>query len=213
MISFNRGEVSSAVFSKLISREHRWYMALILGVQRPPLFSGMMVFAGLSIGWLWLGAETFRSSFDLTATTVFALTGAQCWVSRRPQMALNAAFLAIICGFLTACGGGTLCSLIMGQPTFFWWHNTQYLGAIGLGLMLVRRMGSLRALKRVKTWEVANCIALGVFVPLGAENGLLFSTDRSLLMILFCGIGFGVLTGVGGGSRPRCCPVSDSGCN
>jgi uncharacterized membrane protein YeiH len=158
-----------------------------------------MGFTLLGIGWLGLGTDSLQSSLDLAGTVVFAFMGAFWGLHGRTCLGLNRVLLAVICGFLTACGGGTLRTVFMGQTSVFWWSNPQYLGAVGLGTLAVMWMGSQRTLLYIQSWEMADHIALGVFVPIGVEHGLRYTTGASILTVLICSIGIGVLTGVGGG--------------
>jgi uncharacterized membrane protein YeiH len=189
----------SIATSRLVSPKQWHRTVLVLWSQMPLRLKGVIGFACLSIGWLLQGADTFRSSVDLTGTVIFACTGTLCIIQGRKRLGLNGFLLAVICGFLTACGGGTLRTFIMGQTSVFWWNHPQYLGAIALGTLAIVWLGSQRARKGMQSWEVADHIALGVFVPLGVEHSLLHLTDVTLFMASICGIGIGVLTGVGGG--------------
>lgn len=199
MVPIHDDKFSSVVTSRLVSPKQWHHTAFVLWFWVPIQLRGSLVFVFLSIGWFWLGADTLRTALDYTGTVVFAFMGALCAIHRRKYLGFSGFLLAVICGFLTACGGGTLRTVLMRQSSVFWWSNPQYLGAVGLGTLAILWMRSRRALKGRQSWEIADHVALGIFVPLGVEHGLCYITDTSLPMLLIWGIGIGVLTGVGGG--------------
>lgn len=161
---------------------------------------GSFLFVGL---WVCFaeGIESTRAAADLAGTAIFAFTG--CLVSFRQFKPVHsgAALLAgVTGGFLTAVGGGTLRTFILGlEPRdLFWVDNGLYLLAIVLGSLLALLWEPKICARCEAHWNAADRLALAVFAPLGAEKALLWGTEPTLTLVLVAAF-FGFLTGAGGG--------------
>jgi uncharacterized membrane protein YeiH len=145
--------------------------------------------------------STSRIAADLASTTIFALTG--CLVSHRQFKPVNsgiALVAGVTGGFLTAVGGGTLRSLLLGlEPhNLFWIDNRLYWIAVGLGLFLALRWEPKICARSEAHWDAADRMALAVFAPLGAEQALRWGAESTVTLALVATC-FGFLTGAGGG--------------
>lgn len=147
------------------------------------------------------GIESARAAADLAGTAIFAFTG--CLVSFRQfkSVGLGIALLAgVTGGFLTAVGGGTLRTFLLGSGPehLFWVDDGLYVIAIVLGLLLVLLWEPKICARCEAHWNAADRLALAVFAPLGAEKALLWGTEPTLTLVLVAAF-FGFLTGAGGG--------------
>ena len=106
----------------------------------------------------------------------------------------------IVGGFLTAVGGGTVRTFLLGLEShhLFWLTNGGYVVAIVLGLLLVLLSEPKICARCEAHWNAADRMALAVFAPLGAEQALQWKALSPLTLILVAA-GFGFLTGAGGG--------------
>lgn len=103
-------------------------------------------------------------------------------------------------GFITAVGGGTIRTLLLGLElnNLFWIENHNYLIAIALGLLLAMFWEPKLCACCEVHWDSADRIALAVFAPLGAEKAILLGTEPTLILVMVAA-SFGFLTGAGGG--------------
>jgi uncharacterized membrane protein YeiH len=161
---------------------------------------GSFLFAAF---WICFAMETesSRTAADLAGTVIFAFTGSL--VSFRQFKPLGfgiAAIAGIVGGFLTAVGGGTVRTFLLGSGPngLFWVDNVFYLIAIALGLLLALSCEPKICPYCEACWDVADRIALAVFAPIGAEKALLIETEPTLTLVLWAAF-FGFLTGAGGG--------------
>jgi drug/metabolite transporter (DMT)-like permease/uncharacterized membrane protein YeiH len=153
----------------------------------------------------WLGfagsIESARTAADLAGTAIFAFTG--CLVSFRQfkPVSVGIALLAGVAGgFLTAVGGGTLRTFLLGwgPDPLFWVDNGRYGIAIGLGLLLALLWEPKICVRCEAHWNAADRMALAVFAPLGAEQALRWGAESTLTLMMVAAF-LGFLTGAGGG--------------
>jgi len=153
----------------------------------------------------WLGfAESIqdsRTAADLAGTAIFAFTGGLVSLRQFKPVHPGIAWVAgAVGGFLTAVGGGTVRTFLLGwEPhRLFWIGDGLYGLAIGLGLLLVWLWEPKICVRCEAHWDAADRMALAVFVPLGAEQALLWG-GHATLTLMAVAAGFGFLTGAGGG--------------
>lgn len=147
------------------------------------------------------GVESSRTAADLAGTAIFAFTGGLVSFRQFKPVGLGIARVAgIIGGFLTAVGGGTLRTFLLGLGPYslFWINNGLYWIAIALGSLLVLLWEPKVCVHCEAHWDAADRMALAVFAPLGAEQALLWGTESIHTLILMAAF-FGFLTGAGGG--------------
>lgn len=132
-------------------------------------------------------AVFFVSLFDLVGVAAFAATGAL--VASRNRMDM---FGAVVLGFITGVGGGTLRDVLLDTPVF-WFDNTASLVACasGVGAVYV----ALTRYKRVpeRTIDILDAAGLALFTVIGAYKALVLGHGIAVAVIT------GFLTGCGGG--------------
>ncbi|MCR5183667.1 MAG: TRIC cation channel family protein [Opitutales bacterium] len=136
----------------------------------------------------------FTLIIDYIGTFAFAISGI-----RRASAKQFDLFGAIVVGFATACGGGTLRDLLLGQTPFwmcskdpFWTGGYTYLLVVLFALVVVTVLG--RWLLRINdTIFIFDAIGLGLFTVVGIEKSLQFGFP------IWVGILMGTVTGAGGG--------------
>ncbi len=167
--------------------------------QWPAAVGGFSLFVLLLAIPLWKGSYSIRDAADLTSTFVFAFTGAllACRHISSTRLA-HLLPIALLAGFLTGNGGGTVRTLILQQSTFFWWDNPDYLLFTAAGALSALICFSGLKAQTEKCWDQADFFALAVFAPYGAEKALLLGLQSDLALLAVAG-GFGFLTGAGGG--------------
>jgi uncharacterized membrane protein YeiH len=159
---------------------------------------GGVFFSLLCAFFLWNGAHTLRDSADLASTFVFGFTGALLTEeSFKNQPFVVAAIAAIIGGCLTAVGGGTVRTLIMGLDHLFWLDTPDYLLAAGLGVSAALLLAKHLSRQSQAHWNAADRMALAVFAPIGADHAFLMNFDPATTYLH--AVFYGFLTGAGGG--------------
>ena len=137
---------------------------------------------------------TFTLLIDYIGTFAFAISGI-----RRSSAKHFDLFGAYIVGLATACGGGTLRDIMLGQTPFwmcskppFWEGGYFYLLVVAFALLLVSLLG--RWLLRVNdSIFMFDASGLGMFTVIGIEKTLDFGFP------LWVAILMGMITGAGGG--------------
>lgn len=137
---------------------------------------------------------TFTLLIDYIGTFAFAISGI-----RRSSAKHFDLFGAYIVGLATACGGGTLRDIMLGQTPFwmcsetpFWEGGYFYLLVVAFALLLVSLLG--RWLLRVNdSIFMFDAIGLGMFTVIGIEKTL--DSDFPLWVAIL----MGMITGAGGG--------------
>ena len=127
-------------------------------------------------------------SLDLFGTAVFAISGA--WLACRKEMDI---FGALVLGFVTAVGGGTIRDLLIGSTPVFWVQDTLYVLTIIAATtfaILVRKSNQHLELPMM----LADALGLSVFVVIGVSKALAFGAEPIVAVMM------GVLTGCGGGA-------------
>ena len=197
----NPGQERSAEVSSRIIKESRPFLHFTTAWRDyPGPVVGSFLFAAVWMGFAG-GIESSRTAADLAGTAIFAFTGCLVCFRQFKPVGLGIALLAgITGGFLTAVGGGTLRTLLLGlgPDHLFWVDNGRYGIAIGLGLLLATLWEPRICVRWQAHWNAADRMALAVFAPLGAEQALLWEAEPPLTLILVAAF-FGFLTGAGGG--------------
>lgn len=137
---------------------------------------------------------TLTLLIDYIGTFAFAISGI-----RRSSAKNFDLFGAYIVGLATACGGGTLRDIMLGQTPFwmcsktpFWEGGYFYLFVVAFALVIVSVFG--RWLMRMNdTIFLFDAIGLGMFTVVGIEKAL------SCGFPLWVAILMGMITGAGGG--------------
>lgn len=166
----------------------------------PCPITGSFLFA---IFWLGFaeGIQDSRAAADLAGTAIFAFTGGLVSFRQfKPVHPAIAMVTGVVGGFLTAVGGGTVRTFLLGggPDRLFWIDNGLYGIAIGLGVLLVLLWEPKVCMRCEACWDAADRVALAVFVPLGAEQALRWNANSALTPLVVAAL-FGFLTGAGGG--------------
>lgn len=129
----------------------------------------------------------YTELFDITGTTVFAISGALTSAQKRFDL-MGVSIIA----FVTALGGGTIRDVLIGAHPVGWMQSKWFLVAVVIGVLLAyifhKRLQYLR-----KTFFLFDAIGLGVFAIGGLEKALSFNIDP--VYAIMCG----VITGTMGG--------------
>lgn len=123
---------------------------------------------------------------EMLGTIAFAISGIRLASAKKFDW-----FGALVVGFVTAVGGGTLRDILIGAPVF-WMQSSIYLWGTLLAffvVMLFRKF--LIHLNNTIFWF--DCIGLGLFVVVGYEKS--FTLDYPIWVCIF----MGTITGVVGG--------------
>ena len=137
---------------------------------------------------------TFTLFIDYLGTFAFAISGIRRASAKRFDL-----FGAIVVGFATGCGGGTLRDIMLGQTPFwmqsktpFWEGGFTYLLVVLFALLVVSVLG--RYLLRMNdTIFVFDAIGLGLFTVVGIEKTLACGFPMWVAILM------GMVTGAGGG--------------
>lgn len=137
---------------------------------------------------------TLTLLIDYIGTFAFAISGI-----RRSSAKHFDLFGAYIVGLATACGGGTLRDILLGQTPFwmctkspFWEGGFFYLIVVAVALVLVSALGRWM-LRMNDTIFFFDAIGLGMFTVVGIEKTLACGFP------LWVAILMGTITGAGGG--------------
>jgi uncharacterized membrane protein YeiH len=132
-------------------------------------------------------AVFFVSLFDLVGVAAFAATGAL--VASRNRLDILG---AIVLGFITGVGGGTLRDVLLDTPVF-WLNNNASLVACGAGVAAV--YAALVKYKRAPeaTIDILDAAGLALFTVIGAYKAIILGHGFVVAVIT------GFLTGCGGG--------------
>lgn len=196
----NPAQEQSAKIHSSIIKEFRPFLHFTTWRDYPCPVIGSFLFVAF---WICFAMETesSRTAADLAGTVIFAFTGSLISFRQFKPVGFGIALIAGVAGgFLTAVGGGTVRTFLLGSGLngLFWVHNVLYWIAIALGLLLALRWEPQVCPYCEACWAAADRIALAVFAPLGAEKALLIGTKPTLSLILLAAF-FGFLTGAGGG--------------
>lgn len=167
----------------------------------PSLITGACLFLALCLCFIWSGIENFRAAADLAGTTIFTFTGSLIGFRQFKHMRIGMAFVAGgISGMITAVGGGTVRTLLLGLDfnDLFWVNNADYLIAMIIGFLLAMFWEPRMCVHCEENWNAADRAALAIFAPLGAEKALLLGVQPTSILVATAAL-FGFLTGAGGG--------------
>jgi len=124
---------------------------------------------------------------DLAGTFVFAISGIRLAAEKEMDI-----FGAIVIGFATAIGGGTIRDFLLGSTPVAWIQDIVYLyviiSSVTLGLFFNRYIFELK-----NTLLIFDSIGLGIFTISGMQKALEFGLNVEYAIIL------GIITATGGG--------------
>jgi len=115
---------------------------------------------------------------DLIGTFAFAVSGVRVAAQKKMDI-----FGAIVIGFVTAIGGGTMRDVVLGSTPVDWLQNQLYLyviiGAVIFGILFDRFV-----LKLQKALFLFDSVGLGVFTIYGLEKAMNFGLDEGFAVLL-----------------------------
>jgi uncharacterized membrane protein YeiH len=130
----------------------------------------------------------FVYPFDLVGTFFFAMSGTLAGAKKQLD-----AFGALVIGFITAIGGGTLRDILLGKFPLFWIHNMHYVLIIllsaGISLLFRQRLQQLR-----KTFHLFDTLGIALFAILGTQKALVMGVPP--LVAAFLGMTSAVMGGL-----------------
>lgn len=130
----------------------------------------------------------FLYPFDLAGTFFFAISGTLSAVKKELD-----AFGALVIGFITAIGGGSVRDIVLGQLPLVWIKDANYAIVILIGIsisFLLRR----HLLKLRKTFFLFDTLGIGLFAIMGLQKAL--SLDAPMIVSVFLGMTSAVMGGV-----------------
>lgn len=105
-------------------------------------------------------------TLDLIGTFVFAISGTLSAANKRLDL-----FGALVIGFITALGGGTVRDMLLGEQPVSWMQDTTYLFVI-LAAAVFTFMFKQWILTLRRTMFLFDTIGIGVFTVLGVQKAL-----------------------------------------
>lgn len=130
----------------------------------------------------------FLYPFDLAGTFFFAISGTLA-AAKKNLDALG----ALMIGFITAIGGGSLRDIIMGKFPLVWIKDVNYvvviLAAFGISLLLKKRLFKLR-----KTFFLFDTLGIALFTIMGLQKAL--GNEAPLVVAVFLGMTSAVMGGM-----------------
>lgn len=144
------------------------------------------MFEGLSAIFSGSTTDTFVDIIEFLGTVAFAISGIRLASAKEFDW-----FGAIVVGFVTAVGGGTLRDLLLGVPPF-WMQSSIYLWGTILAFVFVLLFRKILVhLNNTIFWF--DCIGLGLFTVVGFEKALTIGLPFWVCIFM------GTITGAFGG--------------
>jgi uncharacterized membrane protein YeiH len=164
----------------------------------PAACKGVLLFMGLTTLFVWNSAGNLHHAMDLASTAIFAYGGSLIFIQFKRVSMFFIPPTALLCGSLTAVGGGTVRCMLLAQ-TPFWLSEMDYVAVVFLGV-LACLISKIRHLHNADEdiLAAADSCALGVSVAIGVEHALAL-TNLTGMETFTLALAFGALTGTGGG--------------
>ena len=150
-----------------------------------------------------LNGDTLFFIVEILGTIAFAISGAMIGIDRELDL-----FGVIFMGCITACGGGILRDVILGQTPPQSFINAVYLSSSAVTSLLVflyswrrhKRLTDLHAIGSITLdidmpLNVIDAAGLGIFSVIGVQNTINAGYGENVFFCVF----LGACTGVGGG--------------
>ena len=150
-----------------------------------------------------LNGDTLFFIVEILGTSAFAISGAMIGIDRELDL-----FGVIFMGCITACGGGILRDVILGQTPPQSFINAVYLSSSAVTSLLVflyswrrhKRLTDLHAIGSITLdidmpLNVIDAAGLGIFSVIGVQNTINAGYGENVFFCVF----LGACTGVGGG--------------
>jgi uncharacterized membrane protein YeiH len=128
-----------------------------------------------------------QNMLEQSGVTVAAITGVLA--ARDKQVDL---FGVLVLALVTACGGGTVRDLLLGDRPVFWVTNQSYILNVTVTAVATFYLVRYHELP-MSVLMVADALVLALFTMTGTRKGLMFHVPPALAVVM------GVTTGVAGG--------------
>ncbi len=115
---------------------------------------------------------------DLLGTMVFAISGVVTAIDKKFDLVG-----ALVIGFVTAIGGGTIRDILIGRLPVGWITDMKYFYAILIGYILAYCFTS-RIIKLKKSMFLFDTIGIGLFTIIGINIGLTYNLDYPICLIM-----------------------------
>ncbi|MFY0673231.1 MAG: trimeric intracellular cation channel family protein [Bacteroidia bacterium] len=130
----------------------------------------------------------FLYPFDLLGTFVFAISGTLAASKKKLDV-----FGALVIGFITAIGGGSVRDIVLGKFPLIWIQDPNYalviLAAFIICLFLRKQLLRLR-----KTFFLFDTLGIALFTIMGLQKAL--SLEAPLVVAVFLGMASAVMGGM-----------------
>lgn len=108
----------------------------------------------------------FLYPFDLIGTFFFAISGTLSAVKKELD-----AFGALVIGFITAIGGGSVRDMVLGELPLIWIKDANYALVI-LAAVIISFFFRKQLLKLRKTFFLFDTLGIGLFAVMGLQKSL-----------------------------------------
>jgi len=130
----------------------------------------------------------FLYPFDLAGTFFFAISGTLAAAKKQLDV-----FGALMIGFITAIGGGSIRDVVMGKFPLVWIEDANYafaiLAAFVISLFLKKQLFKLR-----KTFYLFDTMGIALFTIMGLQKAL--GNDTPVVVAVFLGMTSAVMGGM-----------------
>lgn len=130
----------------------------------------------------------FLYPFDLIGTFVFAISGTLAASKKQLDV-----FGALMIGFITAIGGGSIRDIVLGKFPLVWIQDPNYALVI-LAAFLVCLLMRKQLLKLRKTFFLFDTLGIALFTIMGLQKAL--SLDAPIVVAVFLGMASAVMGGM-----------------
>lgn len=130
----------------------------------------------------------FLYPFDLIGTFFFAISGTLSAVKKELD-----AFGALVIGFITAIGGGSVRDMVLGELPLIWIKDANYALVI-LAAVIISFFFRKQLLKLRKTFFLFDTLGIGLFAVIGLQKSL--SLEAPLIVAVFLGVTSAVMGGI-----------------
>lgn len=130
----------------------------------------------------------FLYPFDLLGTFFFAISGTLAATKKELDV-----FGALVIGFITAIGGGSIRDIVLGKFPLIWIQDPNYgiviLAAVILSLLFKTHLSKLR-----KTFFLFDTLGIALFTVMGIQKAL--SLEAPIVVAVFLGMTSAVMGGM-----------------
>lgn len=130
----------------------------------------------------------FLYPFDLAGTFVFAISGTLAAAKKQLD-----AFGALMIGFITAIGGGSIRDVVMGKFPLVWIEDVNYALVI-LAAFVITLLFKKHLLKLRKTFYLFDTMGIALFTIMGLQKAL--GNETPVVVAVFLGMTSAVMGGM-----------------